>query len=81
MIFLLDTLEDEFEVSFLLLLLSLAPTERRIPTDIRLPTLVLEINLRLIERGLKKIVFGQFDAAGARRRAHLQPIQSQRVAA
>ena len=56
------------------------PFELWIPADVGLATLILEVDLRLIERGAKQVVASKVHA-GSRRRADAKPVQSQRFAA
>src|SRR4051794_1711067 len=53
---------------------------RRIPADVRLPALILEIDLGLIERCVKQIIGVMFNA-GSGRWADAEPVEPQRVAA
>ncbi len=72
--------EHSEEIAFLLVRLVLGPLIRRIAADISLPTLILEIDLRLIERRLKQIIGADLDTRSGRR-ADAQPIEPQRIAA
>ena len=66
--------------AFCPLVLPLTSSIRRVPANVRLPALVLEIDLRLIQRRVKQIVGVQLHARPGRR-ADAQPVEPQGVAA
>src|SRR6202043_3254620 len=68
------------KVGFLFFSLPLAAAIGWISADVGLPAFILEIDLGLIERGVKQIIGIMLDA-GSRGRAVAQPVEPQRVTA
>ncbi|OIQ70345.1 hypothetical protein GALL_480430 [mine drainage metagenome] len=72
------TIKQSQEIALLVILLLIAALIRWVPADIRLPTLILEIDLRLIQRRVEQVL-GVIPHPGPCGRANRQPVQPQGV--